>query len=105
MRAERALLYHPFFFIVVAHTVRAGHGAILAADAFVLVDEDDPIGALVGCPSGADFGALRVFAMLAQHRKPIHLQVREFPDWPYFEHLAPEIPQSHIVLHLAGNGA
>jgi hypothetical protein len=105
MSAQRALLYNPLFFIVVAHTVGASHSAILAADALVLVDEDYPIFTLMGSPGGADLGALRVFAMLAQHGKPIQLQVWEFPGWPYSEHLAPEIPQSYIVLPLTGDGA
>jgi hypothetical protein len=105
MSAQRALLYNPLFFIVVAHTVGASHSAILAADALVLVDEDYPIFTLMGSPGGADFGALRVFAMLAQHGKEIHLQVWKFPVGSHYEHLAPEIPQSHIVLLLTGDGA
>src|SRR5664279_3507433 len=54
--------------VEMASAVRARSHAVAAADAPVVIDHDDAILLHPGGASGTDFGAGRIFALLAAHR-------------------------------------
>jgi hypothetical protein len=68
--AERALGHHLALFIELARAVRTRPRAVLAADALVVVDEDDAVAlSLVARTGRADRDARRVLAVQAALRK------------------------------------
>jgi hypothetical protein len=89
MRAHRALFDDTLFLVKVAHPVGASHCAVTTTDALVLVNEDNPIGALLRRPRWADGDALGILAVLAQDREIVLLQIWEFPHWANTEYLVP----------------
>ena len=75
--AERALLHHAPIGIQLARPVRAGPGAQAAADAQILVDQDDAVlGALVRCARRAHGDAGGVLAVQAGLREVHGVAVR-----------------------------
>src|SRR5207344_1630971 len=68
--AEGALGHHLARFVDLARAVRAGPCAVLAADALVVVDQDDAVlGALVARPGRAHRHARRLLAVQAALRE------------------------------------
>ena len=79
--AQRALLHHLLLLVELAHAVRTGPRAVLAADALVVVDEHDAVlGALVARAGRAHRHARRVLAVQARLREVHRLRVRELAD-------------------------
>ena len=75
--AEGALLHHLLLRVELAHAVRAGPRAVLAADALVVVDQHDAVlGALVARARGAHRHARRILAVQARLREVHRLRVR-----------------------------
>src|SRR5690606_5982127 len=84
--------------------VGAGHGAVSAADAEVVVDGDDAVGALARRGTRTHLQARRVVAMHAARRHERALHVRKLAHLQV-EHLAPLHARRGRVGVLAGRGA
>src|SRR5690606_14984454 len=69
--AAVALGHVAFGGVVLRRTVRAGHMAVAAADADILIHHHKPVVTLVHCPARAHFGAGRVFTMVTGNRQVI----------------------------------
>ena len=76
--AQRALRHHLALLIQLAHAVRARPGAVLAADALVVIDQHDAVlGPLVAGAGRAHRHARRILAVQARFREMDRLRVRK----------------------------
>lgn len=77
MSAQGALLDDALVLrrIVGANAIRAGHDAILAANAFGMVDKNDAVLTLIAGTCRTYAHALGIVTVLAGHRQVIHLKI------------------------------
>ena len=103
LRAERAFLDNAFVLVEVAHVIRAGHDAELAADALRLVNLDGTVGCDVRSFGGTHLHAFGVFAMLALHGQEIRFDILAFSlviatfIRADAQHLDPEAADRHVA--------
>jgi hypothetical protein len=101
---KSAFVYGGFFFVDIAGVIRAGHHAVLAADADIVINQHQPILPAIGRPGGADSLAGWVGAVVAVFRQKGAAEIRE--DAPvYFVDPVPMHTQWHFVLDGAGDHA
>jgi hypothetical protein len=104
MIAQCAFFHNALSNIVLAHPVGTGIDAILAADAFVLVDEHDiVVRVAVRGSRGTHAYAGRVLALLTIYRQPVHLGVGVLTGGANANNTAPIVAQIYVVFELAGN--
>jgi hypothetical protein len=104
MVAQCALLHNALVLIVITYTVRAGIDAILAADAFILINQYDIVlWVSVRGASGANTHARRILALLAMHRQPVHLNLGILAKRTNGKDTTPVVTQSDFVLELTSN--
>src|SRR5690606_41439197 len=75
VRAAGALRHHTALLVELRRAIRAGPLAVTAADALVLVDQHETVGALVDGRGRADFHAGRLVARHARHRHEVREEV------------------------------
>ena len=101
MAAQRALFHRLGRLVPIAHAVRAGHHAVLAADALLAVDEHHVVAVAVAGAGGAHVHARGVGALLAHGGQRVARHVRVVAEGPALQHLVPMLAQGDVVLHLA----
>ena len=99
-----AVIGGPRLVHAVARIIGAGHRAIGAADADVVIDGDNPVGALFRGRRGADIKAGRFVAMHAADRHECAAHIGECAGLE-IQHLAPHHARGGGILVLAGGGA
>ena len=106
MRAQRALLDNLLFFVERANSIRAGHHAVLAANALGLVYKHHTgFGIAVRGARGAYVHALGILALLALSGQPIQFHIGEIAGRANGKNTVPVLAQGDIVLKLAGDNA
>ena len=101
--AQRALLHHALIGIQLARAIGAGPGAQPAADAQLLVDQDDAVlGALVRRPGRADRDAGGILAMQAGLGEMHGAAVRALADLVAVDAVQPGAARSRAIRVLVG---
>ena len=103
MPTQRALLGALLGRVPRAHAIGAGHHAVLAADALLLVHQHDVVAVAVAGARGAHRHARGVLALLAHGRQRVAGHVGVLPHRAHGEHLRPALAQGNAVFHLAGH--
>jgi len=103
--AEIAFLDRTGFRVLVARAVRTGLNTGFAADARVLVDPDDTVGLLLGCPGGTTADAGRVLAVHAYERIVGHADMRENTVRPVSKDRVINHIDGQLIIHLTRNRA
>ncbi len=107
IRAEREPLREiasPLIYLI-PRAIGATHYTVCATDALVLVYSDDSVICLIGRSGGADFHAIRFFAMIAKHRQRLPNRIWEYTRFasqnPSPEHSG-RCPVRHFACHRTG---
>lgn len=82
--------------------VRAGSDTVFAANAFVFIDQHDPVSSLMRSPRWADFDTRRIVAMLTLDRQKFAGIVWERPVFTLFE-MVISLFLIEVILIMAGD--